>query len=339
MPSLAQPILVQEILNDDPYAYWPCIDTTGATQASNYAAGNTNPLISQIGKTGANGGTYSFGQNSSALLGAQGTYLLTSSVRASASAGMWEQSGLTNVGGGGPVTVPGGYSLICTDPNWPSPGGGGVTVECWFQMISPTQQNCPGLPIISGSNQQEVVWSVQCDTFTAGGPLYILDSTGGIISTLDISFAPSSSGSALVHLALVFTATSVTGYLNGGEAVSPTAWVTKNFQTIAVNGIQSPAVAYLPNCWNGYVGHVAVWSGLLSEMRILTHYEAGLTGLTGDTTYGRVERLCQAGGFGNRRLILQDTGDMAITRTVSCQDISGQPSTASISATSTPPER
>jgi hypothetical protein len=83
----------------------------------------------------------------------------------------------------------------------------------------------------------------------------------------------------------------------------------------------------------GYVAHVAVFPYILAPGRIYTHYSAGTTAMTGDTDYGRIERLVQAGGYQGRRVILQSdevTQPDSTTLVVSCQDISGQPSATSI---------
>ena len=315
-----QPILLQEIINDAPYGYWPLIDPAGSSQASNYATnGNSTPLTVTISKYGAGGCAEAFGQNTSALLGTQGTVLITSSVRAQASAGMW---GVTGLPAG---NTSDGYSLTCTDTGMPLLTSG-VTYEIWVQPLTPLlNANAPVfLTIASNTASLSFDFSI-----FPGGP-QMTDESG---NTYIISNAPVYTGTAppLIQVVVSMTQTAWTGYLNGVQTASGTFTAARppQFPFLAVNGGAGLPV-FFPGSMNGYFGHAAVFPGLLTPERVMTHYAAGVTAMTGDTPDARIERLLQAGNnYPGPRVILQDTGT-SITPCASCQDIAGQPAATSI---------
>jgi hypothetical protein len=73
-----------------------------------------------------------------------------------------------------------------------------------------------------------------------------------------------------------------------------------------------------------------VFGYVLEPARILTHYQAGITAMAGEPAYARIERLLQAGSATGRRVILAEAAPEQ-DAVVSCQDIPGQPASASIS--------
>ena len=76
-----------EILNDLPFAYWPCDDQAGSAAASNIAPANTDPLTVKQCKAGPGNASYAFGVSASAIYGPD-TVLSGSSA--------WQQSGLAS---------------------------------------------------------------------------------------------------------------------------------------------------------------------------------------------------------------------------------------------------
>src|SRR5215469_15153045 len=93
--------LRQEILSDNPYAYWPLTDAehdiTGINNpaATNIAPLNSNVLVVTRSKNGAASATATFGANSGGLPGDQ-TTTVTTSQRAQSSPGMWQEQGVTD---------------------------------------------------------------------------------------------------------------------------------------------------------------------------------------------------------------------------------------------------
>jgi hypothetical protein len=325
-----QPILFEQILALQPYAYWPCTEGTGAGQASNHAPMNPNPLVVVRSKYGAGTATEGFGQNASAIPGAQGTVRLTASVRQSAQGGMWGQA----LGSSSNLTQ--GYSLTCTDPGYP-PVSSGVTIEFWFQVVAPF--NLLQLPrLVTVCTPPGIEFDMFLDV-TGSGHL-ILDAGGPrTTSTVTISSVNYlTAGSPLTHVALSFNRTTWTSYING-TGITTGSWATSlspEFTCVSFNGLAgSPAEATATgaiseNQYAGYTGQAAAFPAILTQEQVNTIHLAGSTGMTGDTAQYRIERLLQHGGYLGRRIILQETGSY-VTPVVSCQDISGQPASTSIS--------
>jgi hypothetical protein len=329
-----QPILIQEILNDQPLYYWPLTDSPTAGQASNLATGQAAPLFVTRSKFGAGTATEGFGQNSSALLGAQGTLLLTSSVREQAQSGMWGQT-LTTA-----TNTTQGYSLTINTGSFPFITNG-LTIEWWFQVVAPFQTSGFFARVCDVSNINGSGWNVFLDKptgsggtgnlfFDASGP----NSSGNLITMSAVNYQQA--GSPITHCAVTFTRTTYILYVNGAVTAfgNFTTQLNRRITTISFNGLAgTPDEALLGNFsesfYSGYTAHAAIFNGSLAPGRIATHYQAGVSAMTGDTAPDRIERLMQGGGYLGPRVILADTGD-AITTMASCQDVSGQPAAGSI---------
>jgi Concanavalin A-like lectin/glucanases superfamily len=335
------PILPQEILNDAPYAYWPCTDAAGVTQAANMAGGfttvqgtgNNAPLVLVTSKYGANGATAAFGQNGDAILGAQGTIALTNSVRVQSSAGMWGQALST----GGTFGILDGYCLACTDTGFPQPQGG-FTVECWFQAQGPYPGNSYGPVILALISDQGVPWYLSVNETGAPNGLNVVASNGNsTISFNPNGYWPATGSGPLTHIAVTFTTTGWTMYVNGihvpaGDGTFSPAFTT--YDMISAGGTANKYVFPYTSlgfmqAFGGFLGHVAVFPRVLTPARINTHYQAGVAGMAGDATSTRLERLLQATPYLGRRCIIQESGGF-VTEHVSCQDIGGQPASASL---------
>jgi hypothetical protein len=341
-----QPVIFAEVANEGPYAYWPCTDAAGSVQASNVAAGNANPLVIQSTKYGNGGASEAFAENSSALLGAQGTLLLSSSVRQQAQAGMWQQtlpSGVTTA----PIYAQ-GFTASCTDGNYPSVADG-VTIEFWFQVTAPFQNASGGVfeSVMVVRNTTTAIFSLTIESTattlsitqgaTPASPSFaIACGTAGV----DYRAMPD-----LQHFAIAFDQSVFNTYVNGQPTVTFQPWspaIPATFSTLSFNGdVVQPQQGLIPgtltgvfNCYNGYLAHVAVTPRMLSRNRVNTHYQAGMTAMTGDEAGSRIERLMEAGGYLGRRSILQPSAASSFqfaTATSSCQDIAGQPASSSIS--------
>lgn len=328
-----QPILIQEILNDAPLYYWPMTDAGSSGQASNLANGQAAPLFVTRSKFGAGNNTEGFGQNSAGLLGAQGTLLLTSSVREQAQSGMWGQTLATA------TNTTQGYSLTINTGSFPLITNG-LTIEWWFQIAAPFQTGSLLSRICDVSNINGSGWNVFVGQpspagagqlfFDASGP----NTTGSFVTMSTANYQQN--GVGMTHCAVTFTRTTYTLYVNGQITAQGSFATTLNrrITTISFNGLAgTPDEALLGNFsesfYSGFTAHAAIFSGALSPGRIATHYNAGINAMTGDSASARIERLMQGGGYLGPRVILQDTGD-AVTPMASCQDVSGQPAAGSI---------
>ena len=131
-----------EILNDGPFAYWPCDDIAGSTAASNLAPANSDQLIVRQSKFGPGSGTYTFGTQSGTILG---------------NADTWLQTGLA----AGDTTK--GYCLFYQPAaSQPLP----LTVTAWFNVAS-------------GPTVGAVLWSLRYQGGTVA-QLYVDHATGHI---------------------------------------------------------------------------------------------------------------------------------------------------------------
>ena len=343
-----QPILTTELLNDNPYALWPATDAEGAQAASNLAPGNTLPLMLSRSKYGAGSAKEAFGGNSSALLGAQSTTTVQTNFRITQGGGMW---GLT--WGSNNPDFGTGYSLACTDTGFPSPSGG-VTAESWFQTTTPFPYGPPEVPVppsscsvislLNSSPVAGVLLSVLIgNTLSGTGPLQLATDNGNTIANIS-SGTDYRVNSAVTHVAVTFTRTAWTSYVNGAVTNSGSfSPQLPDFTIVTVNGINgspsntyagtAPADFFMP--FSGYSGFAAIFPRILPQQRILTHYEAGIAAMAGEAASNRIERLLQAGNATGRRVILQETqtADLASApdAVVSCQDIPGQPASQSVS--------
>jgi hypothetical protein len=325
MTANLQPILIQEILNDGPQSYWTLTDSPPINYASNVAKGNANPLYVIQSKYGTGGLTGQFGQNGDALLGAQGTLQLTSSVRTQSEAGMWGITGTNDTG-----TVPLGVSLGTTDVTFP-PLSGTITIEMWYQLTSTAAADDGNLLSMYSSTTPQLAWVIE--SFSNRGTLVLQNGDNPLIP-----WAPAGDyiGGSIVNQAVMVATNNMYILYFNGVKVNSGMFTTPvhDFVTLTVNGISGWVRGYLGDYnsnlnFNGYVGHLAIFAGALSPERIQAHYQAGQNGCTGDTASGRIERLLQATPYLGRRCILQDQGT-EVTATSSCQDIGGQAASISL---------
>lgn len=318
------PVLFEEILNDNPYAYWPCTDAAGSTAASNLAPGNTNPLFVTVSKYGAAGVTQQFGQNTQALLGAQATTLITANLRISQGAGMWQET-LPNVGPAG------GYCLFTVDPAFPKLSNG-ITFEIWLQAVSPFTTNGDPVMLLAYGVKGLLAGSIFAVSIsTTNGHLqFNYDPVLGTTVNIGVTGVDYRSMTAPILVAVTVTTTTFTTYVNGVQtATGSYTPAGTQFLYLTINGSPIQAGAFTPSGTSGFVGHVAVFSYILHPARILTHYQAGFTAMQQEPAAYRIERLLAFGFATGRRLILQESSPDQ-TPVVSCQDVPGSPASASV---------
>ena len=77
--AVLRPIGQTEILNDGPFAYWPCDDAAGSSAAANLAPANTDQLLVREASYGPGSASYAFGVTGNDLI---------------AGASTWDQTGL-----------------------------------------------------------------------------------------------------------------------------------------------------------------------------------------------------------------------------------------------------
>jgi Concanavalin A-like lectin/glucanases superfamily len=327
-----QPILPQELLNDDPYAYWPLTDPAGTTAATNLAPGNSNTLNVTNSKYGTGGVTESFYENTGALLGAQSTLVVSTTFDVTQEAGMWQLSNASSSGGSPPWEAT-GISLTCTDTNFPSIANG-MTIEIWVQATSPYTSVGQSVWMLSD------VDGPLCLLFWAnnGVGIFYLQVRGGTETQLQASSTDYTT-QGLIHLVLTFNKTTGTFYVNGQvvSSSSPLTFVSpipaSKWTTLTVNGALTTVAGvfgqYQSMNFNGYTGQVVIYPYELTAARVYTHYLAGAFAMAGEPAYYRIERLLTAGNALGRRAILQDPENV-VTHVVSTQDVASQAASASV---------
>jgi hypothetical protein len=250
-------------------------------------------------------------------------------VREQTQAGMW---GLTQPSANFSLK---GYSLTCRDPDFPNIANG-VTVEFWFQVIAPFNDIGAG-NLLSLQHTSGAVLNIGVNGAGAAnqGQLYLGDPHGNTTLLSSVNYMTGTP--PVTHVALTFTRTTWTAYIDGLRSASG-SWATEPpslFRVLAANGwAGTPDMAAFATSgsllfFSGYMGHIAVFSRILSPERIMTHYQAGQAGMAGDSANDRIERLLQAAPYPGRRVILQDPGVLS-TPCSSCQDIASQPASTSI---------
>lgn len=305
------PCLEAEILTDQPYAYWPLNDPAGSQAASNAAPANPHPLLLTPSKFNTTGVTAAFGAGSGTLKGDSGQ-------------GMFTQTGV-------PSSGVNGFSLACYDSGYPALAGG-ATVGGWFQFTATTPSGGDVLTL-----QNSVINVLECKVAGAG-TMAINTPANSPISLSTINFA--SPSTPLWHLAIAFTRTAYTVYINGTIAASGT-WSTKlppAFSAVWVNGNWSPFGRAFGQLYNGTSAHVAVFAGLLPAARIQAHYQAGLNAFAGEPAHYRIERLLAYAGLQGRRVIIPEApgmpGGFAVAASTPPQDTTPMSSMATLGGTS-----
>ena len=319
-----QPILPTEVLNDDPYAYWPCSDAAGSSTASNLAAGNSLPLTVTTSPYGVSGATQQFGQNGQALLGAQSTVIVSQGFKLTNQAGMWEQTIGSDVDGVA------GYGLTCIDGNFPALSTP-MMIEGWFQVNATEDSSLDAATLwaVSASGYP-LLLSLQISLHSNNLSFQYTGADGNVNSTSSFGTVDAST---LYHIVSQVSTTAYAVWLNGTKitsgSFSDTPLKTPTFSQLAINSpvIASPNLGTGP--FTGFTAHIAVYPRALHPARILTHYQAGVTAMAGEPAYYRLERLLQAGNATGRRVIQQEASPDS-DQVVSCQDIPGQPASSSI---------
>jgi hypothetical protein len=280
-----------EILNDLPYAWWPCDDSGGnnATSLVNAAPGNDNPLvISTINGPAVAVAGYPFTAD-----------VIYSAVTAWAQDTGWmygdPDSAAFSVSGTGSGAY--GYYLACYDPNFPQLTAPGCTIEAWFNLdlldasgTAALQQGLYGQP---GTNL--IIWQLgtSVDDAPAVAQLYV-NSAGDLIfstwygatgtSTTLVSQVCRTGGWMGVTIAMVTDSAgggTWVATINGGQGGiitgNPEQW-TPTWQYFYALGSGSGASNTQAGCCNGAVAHLEVFPAFLPAARVMAHHMAAYTG-------------------------------------------------------------
>ena len=305
-----------EVYADNPYAWWPCDDLEGdanvpPTTLLNAATGNSNVLDITFNSVGL---SLLYLTNGATIPGSVAANIATYKVNAAAG-WMWGDPQVTpsSVGGAGKITAsPGanawqalgqlgntgsqGYYLVSNDPSFP-PLSGGVTVEGWFQYpyFGGQQYYNPGTPEIY-CNGPYAPWTLLALT-TNSNPVAILQiDTSGHLNLITYNGSTPTSHSIYTttdlrdncwrHYAVTLTPTTWQVFVNGGLrafASGTATGMTSAWTYLVVNGDMGSThgggtPGSVQHGANVIVSHVAVYPELLPGWRLLSHYNAAITG-------------------------------------------------------------
>ncbi len=270
------PVYVGEVQLDNPTLYYPLAEPSGAAGGGNASATIQPPALIKATKYGAGTSTYAFG----ASLPVQGTAATTQSGSTINSAG-GTTSGPTGLG----ITQAGsGRSLALTLPS--------VTIDPSNFMVELWVANI-------GGTAASYLWF---GTLASGG---FVSLSVGSDRTIHGQISPTSSpqvglqfpanmDTGLHHLVFGISAGKITVGIDGsvttGASVS-----TQPVQQLVGNQWMSDNNASFPQ--SGTIGHVALYPTVLTNARILAHYQAGNAGAAGETSTARIARLLRLAGW------------------------------------------
>lgn len=296
LTTLMQSLPRAEILVDVPYAYWPLSDAAGSGTGANHAKGNSQALQQVQSKYGSGGAAASFGVSIPYLAG-------------DPSCTGWQQASV-------PAADTQGWCLYYQDTGLPAISNG-ITLEGEFAaaVAQPTGKT---VVLIGVRNAAGSVLTVQVSP--AGIlQLSVRDRLTGTATVTNISTAGMLTGIP-VHVAVSFTQSSWTLYLDGGalRTVTGSCNLAASGYWLCYGGLADRAGA--SNFANVTIAHLAVYGYLVSQARIASHWYAAVTAMAGqDTSGARADRLLGDGGTACPRIM--PGGNDLFTGAV---DISGQ---------------
>jgi Concanavalin A-like lectin/glucanases superfamily len=292
MRTLAQ----AEILADQPYAYWPCNDPPGAVSAANLAKGNSQQLQAVQSKYGAGGATSAFNVAVSYLAGDPGCT-------------GWQQASV-------PAAGTQGWCLYYQDAALPALSGG-ITIEGWFALNASQPSGLNLVPVVVRNAQGPVL---QVRVTSAGLlTLDVWDKLTQVRTSTTISAASMLAG-VPVHIAVAFTQTAWTLYVDGGavRTVTGSCNLANSGYWVSYGGYADRLGA--AGFCNIIAAHLAVYGYLLPQSRVISHYYSAVAGMTGQDTSGpRMDRLLGDGNCAFPRIM--PAGASLLTGAV---DIGGQ---------------
>ncbi len=285
-----------EILADQPYAYWPLGDPPGAPFAANLAKGNSQQLQVVQSKYGAGGATSAFSVAVSYLAG-------------DPSATGWQQASV-------PAAGTQGWCLYYQDAGLPALSGG-ITLEGWFALNASQPAGLNLVPMVVRNAQGPVL---QVRVTSAGLlTLDVWDKLTQVRTSTTISTATMLTG-VPVHIAVSFTQTAWTLYVDGGAVRTATGSCNlANSGYWASFGGYADRLGAAGFC-NIIAEGLAVYGYLLPQSRVISHYYSAVAGMTGQDTSGpRMDRLLGDGNCAFPRVM--PAGANLLTGAV---DIGGQ---------------
>lgn len=259
-PAL-QPMLVQEILADDPELYYPLSEADGSTSAGDLS-GNTRAALALF-QSGV-GGTLQFGQATGPPTDGLSAPVFTP---ASSTAGLSLRADI-----GRPLT---------TEAN-----PGSHFMECWFS----TGTKGRVMLYVATLDPPAFESSIRVGLDATTGHLKIDISAGGNDSS-STAATPDLSDGGVHHV--LYDEAGQKVYVDGVSYTISTPLLAA-LRIVQVGGFKATAL------WAGSISHVAVYvarSGVPAAAGLLPHYTAGTTAFAGEDADARVARLAGYAGI------------------------------------------
>jgi hypothetical protein len=296
-----------EILRRRPWAYWPCDDSSGAPGAQNVSGRTVTQLIQRLSKDGAGSAEAAFGSDTR-LNGLNG-------INGDPGTG-WEQSGLVA------ADTTEGYCLRGDLDNPPAISGGITIYVCArIQKIQfgPIVHE-PTIFIIKNSDPggggTGAMLQLACDQTNPGlGQISVWDKdTHARTDTL--SAGPIDFTNTFIDLAVTFTRTSWTCYVNGnvaelgGEVFSGSCDLQAHFDIFSAMGEADQF--FNGTMALGTISHIAIWDRVLSAAELATISSVRVFAGSGkEFTHERIKRKLATSGWKGARIV--SAGDVLLS--------------------------
>lgn len=288
-----------EILQDAPYAYWPCSEGQQSPVAGNLSGNTQNPLAIRASQVGTTGTTGQFGA-SLGLPGDTGTG--------------WQMQGQ-------PVAGPAyGYMLYTLDKTLPQPSNG-FAIEFWANFAKPS----------SGTPQPIALTLVSQGSSTSFQPAFefVGSGTNSDQPTLQVLSSTSNDSSTWTgfhmrdglwhHYYMYVTSTHGELWIDNVNVIFHTWSITlpDGLYLLTVGGLATATQWFAG--WDASYAHITIYTKQLAAIRLKAHYQAGATGFSGEDSGARTDRVLSYGNWTQPRLI--DTGN---TTMQPCADIASK---------------
>ena len=257
--NLLASMLEEEVLLEDPVAYYPLSEDEGSTTAGSIAKSSAAPILTATQR--GSGGTLTFGTGTG-----PGYDQLSAAVFAPAS------------------TTQGLYLTGTALSPFTTGSGSSVTLEAFVNTSTAAVQTIAKLTDPLGIYVTLEV-SAASKLVANFADSYALTS-GTITSASNVT---GGTKHVAVTISVAATTATMTLYING-VSVGTTTWTQSTgylygWRTLQVGGDSTG------NLLTGTVSHVALTIADVGATRLLEHYEAGMTGFAGELSGARVERI------------------------------------------------
>jgi Concanavalin A-like lectin/glucanases superfamily len=292
-------MLTEETLRDAPVIYYQLDEESGATSAGSVGTGQAaGASVEQV--YDSTGGEVTFGSGTGPGFDQQSAAVFTPA----------------ELSGGGPSQTNGRY--LRAYPAKVATGGVAASLECWFATsVTPTPDPM-GLCALTSRGSAGLLLAIG----TNGRVRMVYSSFGEDLfaNSSPNAYADGHTHHAVVTLAKSGSTMTARLYVDGTQVQSGTFTLDAPLPTFVRVDLGGTHVGGYTAPFAGTLSHVAGYATTLSAARVLVHYQAGSTGLAGERTDQRINRIADWIGLPAADRAL-DVGD----KLVGAQATSGKP--------------